>query len=198
MRPRCLALVLALLLGSAGSGDDLAPLVPWSALATSPGRHLGEARQVFVQFHSFEESWNPFLTRFGPASFVTLRGWSDEQRPWKREDYDAPAVRVFVRRGGDLETLFRQAQAHQRYELVLAAREHCAGELWCEVLSARRLKKEIPEGTVMHAARAIELLERQAWDLAAGELERALAAPLPEAARDELLLLQERAQARGR
>jgi hypothetical protein len=194
MRRGPLACVLALLLGSAaGSGGILEapPVAAWADLVGSPGRSLGETRRVFVQFQELEESWNPYLTRFSPQDYFAVRGWTDEERPWLREDYEDPRVRVFVPRGGESETLLRAARPHERYELVLAIREHCAGELWCQVLSARRLKKEIPEGSVLGVARALDLMDREAWDLAASELQRALAAPLPEAAREEVVEMRD-------
>ncbi len=198
---RSIACVLALLIGSAaGNGGVLeAPaLVAWADLERAPGKTLGESCRVFVQFQSLEESWNPYLTRFGPQDFVALRGWADEQRPWLQADYENPGVRVFIPRGSAAETLLRLARPHERYEFVLAVREHCAGELWCEVLSARRLSKEIPEGSVLIVARALLLIEREVWELAVSELDRALAAPLPEVARAEVLELRDHAQLMSR
>jgi len=60
------------------------------------------------------------------------------------------------------------------------------GRPWIEVVSARRTREYVPEGTVLHAAQAEEFLEREAWPLALDQLDRALAAPLPAHARVRL------------
>ena len=43
----------------------------------------------------------------------------------------------------------------------------------------QRLAESVTEGTIIHAARALELEKEKAWDLALLELEQALAGNLP-------------------
>ncbi|MEL6906837.1 MAG: hypothetical protein AAFP22_15610, partial [Planctomycetota bacterium] len=51
---------------------------------------------------------------------------------------------------------------------------------------ALELADDEPERTVLHAIRALDLIEREAWALAASELERALEPRLPGHVRREL------------
>jgi hypothetical protein len=169
-------------------------LLAWSDLQRDAARHMGRVRRVIVQFHELQEQWNPFLTRFGPSDYFALGAWSDEQRPWRRAEWEAPAVRAFMQRGTLLAAYLRAGRPHQRFMLTVVVREHCAGRLWAEVLDASRLAEEIPEGTILHAARGLGMIEKHAFELAASEFERALAAPLPDAARRELEELRDQSR----
>ena len=168
--------------------------LPWVEVEAHPAAHLGKPRPIVVQLQSFEKHWNPYLTRFGSNDWVALRAWSDEQRPWRRADWDAPAVRLFVRRGTMLEAYLRAGKTHQRFQLTVIVREHCAGQPWAEVVEAWRMAEEVSVGTIVHVARGITMLGRGAAEVALSEFERALAAPLPAAVRAELELLRDEAR----
>lgn len=176
------------------ASTDVVPprLSTCSDLAAEAVEHVGEPVAVQLQFHSLVESWNPFLTRFGTGQFVALQAWTDEQLPWVREDYDNPAVRFYVRRGGELETFVRGLARHDRVRATCVVREIFAGRLWAEVVDAERLDESIPEGTVLHVLRALDLMERGAWELADSELDRALLAPVPAHAWDEISAIRRR------
>lgn len=174
------------------------PLVDWTELARDRSLYLGQRVRVQVQFHSWVVSWNPYLTRFGPGEFACLAAWSDEQFPWIREQYDAPAVRLFVRRGSRPEAELEQARFYGRYELVLDVRELLRERPWCEVVAVRPLERSLGEGTVIHAARAWTLIGNGTPSLAALELRRALAGNPPAPARQELQRLLDLCRAEDR
>jgi len=167
------------------------PVVSWSALVEAPERHVGTPVRLFLQQHSAVPTWEPFLTRFAPERYVALQGWSDEQILWDETSYDAPQMRVFVPRGGRLERLAARLRPHERLALVGVVRSAHLGRPWFEVLGFQRTRESVPEGTVLHAVKALELMERAAWSLAREQLDRALLAPLTEPARASIVALRE-------
>ena len=74
-------------------------------------------------------------------------------------------------------------------------RELHAGAAWIEVTDASWTPEQTPEGTVLHAIRGLELIEREGWALAVSELDRAMAPNLPGHVRRELVILRDQAQA---
>lgn len=167
------------------------PLVPYEELRRRPAQHLARRVRIVVQLEGGVASWNPYLSRFGMRDYAAFRAWSDEQLPWQLEDYEAPAVRFFVRRASPSARAFDGLPEFARCELVVRVAELFAGEPWLEVERVRRLELQLTEGTVIHAGRAHEFLEQGQWALAESELERALAGALPEGPRAELERLSE-------
>ncbi|MFT5050278.1 MAG: hypothetical protein ACI8QZ_001679 [Chlamydiales bacterium] len=167
--------------------------VAYELLAEQPGSYLGRELRLVMQFHSLEESWNPFLTRFSPTEFIAARGWTDAQLPWVRSEFERTPVRVFASRRADVLTrFFGLGQRHERIALTCVVREVFAGQPWIEVLAAEVLQESIPEGSVLHAIRALDFEQKRAFGLALGELERARAAPLPKHATLALAEIEER------
>jgi hypothetical protein len=167
------------------------PLLAWSDLADRPCRWLGRNVSLRIQVESHPSDWNPYLTRFGTGQFDALQGWADEQFPWIHDDYDAPAVRVFVRKGSPAANVIAGAKPYARFELTGVVREVFLDLPWIEITGAVPMSDAITEASVIHAARAIELLGENSWDLAQLELDQALEAPLPDAALIELVRLRE-------
>lgn len=163
----------------------LRPLA-WSEIVRHRGALLGAEVRLVVQLQGRPERWNPYLGRFGPAQYVQLAGWADEQKPWEPWDYENPAVRVFVRRDGALDQALAGARTYARYELRALVREVFAERPWLEVVRAKALPERLEEGAVIHAARGWELAAQGGWSLAAEELSRALAGDPPPLARAEL------------
>ncbi len=135
------------------------------------------------------------MTRFGPRQYAAVRAWGDEQFPWIAGEFDAPAARLFVRRGSDAERAFAAARPSDRYEVDAIVREVFFDRPWVEVIAARPLAEVIGEGTVIHARRASELAEAGAFALAEAEYERAMTPKLPAHARAELQRLRDAAHA---
>ncbi|MCB9915581.1 MAG: hypothetical protein H6828_10590 [Planctomycetes bacterium] len=183
---------------------EVAPEELWA----HPGQWVGKQVTLVVQAHSRPETWNPFVTRFGPGEYACLVGWSDTQWPWLREDFDAPLVRVFAKRGGAAEWALEGAARYQRFELSCEVRAVFADEPWLEVLGVKPLVRQLNDGVVLHAQRGLGLMGKELWDAARLELERAAAGTLPDAAGAELARLAdlclerrdaaERAPRRGR
>ncbi len=151
-----------------------------------PRAHLGLELEMAFTSARLEERWNPFLTPFDPQSWIALRGWSDEQFPWREADWYAPALRFFVAREGPLAAWARTLPPYQRWKIRGVPRAFFANEAWIEVTGVEALETAICEGTVIHASRALEAIEEGRFAGAAADLDRALAAPLPEPARAEL------------
>ncbi|MEO0660514.1 MAG: hypothetical protein AAFZ87_03150 [Planctomycetota bacterium] len=167
----------------------VAPRTEWYALGAlmdAPELSLGDPVRVRVQFRSEAEAWDPLLTRFDPAQYRAFEVWADEQWLWIEEEYTAPAARLFVRRGSSAEAVLWNARPHDRFALRLVVREFQGGSPWIEVTEAAWTAEQTPEGTVLHAIRALDLIERGAWALAVSELERALEPRLPGHVRREL------------
>lgn len=165
------------------------------ALVDKPDLRLGETVNATVQFHGELEEWNPFLTRFDPSAYRGLTLWADEQWLWLKDDFDAPRAIVFARRGTHAEAVLSGAKRHDRLELDLVVRELHAGRAWIEVTGARWTEQQTPEGTVLHAIRALDMIEREGWALAVSELERALKPNLPSHVRLELAEILRRCEA---
>ena len=182
------ALVLAIVLGGSGPvpTPEAAPLTTWKELCERPSHWLGKTARLRIQFHGRVENWNPYLTRFGPRRFVAIQAWADEQLPWVREEFDAPSVRVFSKRGEASEWALESAQTGSRFEITVLVREVFLDLPWAEVTEVLPLAERIPEGTVIHAGRARDLMEKSSWKLAGLEIEQAFADELPAHARAEL------------
>lgn len=165
------------------------PLVSWEEYTARPDLALGELRRMVVQYAAPIDEWEPYLTRYSPEAYVSLRAWSDSQEPWMRADYDAPAARLFVRRGTRAATLVQSLERHDRIVVACVVHDQFLGRAWVEVVSARRMRQYVPEGSVLHAVKGLEFLERGVLDLARDQFARALAAPLPSHAREALARL---------
>jgi len=198
LRARHLLLGLVLLVpgGFAASQDaEQPPLVSWKELVDHPARYLGKTITLRAQFHSRVESWSAYLTRFGSHDFAAFQFWSDEQFPWIQAEYQRPLVRLFARRGQPGEWALAGARVHSRYELHVRVRELFLDLPWVEIEDAIPTVEEISEGTNIHAARGIDLLEKGNCVLARSEFEHALEGLLPAHARAELERLRDECDA---
>ncbi|MEE2940116.1 MAG: hypothetical protein VX460_07020 [Planctomycetota bacterium] len=182
------------LVEAAGPTLPVAPRSSLGALMGAPEQRLGEAVTVVAQLHQEIEDWDPFLSRFTPVDHRCVEVWSDEQRLWIAEEYDAPMARLHVRRGTAAEAVLASSRPHDRLELEVVVRELLAGSSWIEVTHAARTEQQTPEGTVLHAIRALEMIEREGWRIAISELDRALAPDLPGHVRRELESIREDCQ----
>ena len=160
--------------------------VEMDELLARPTTFVGQVRRLPATFARWSEGWNPFLTRFGPDDYRAFETWSDAQFLWEGDSARKPALRLFVRRASAMEWALEEVEPHTRFEFTVAVREVFAGEPWCEVLTVRPLPEALNEGALVHAERAYKAMELRQWRRAEAELERALAAPLPQKVRAEL------------
>jgi len=151
-----------------------------------PAEHLGQTRVLTVQMHRELESWNPFVTRFGDGEFRAWEAWSDEQFPWEEEAFRAPRVRVFARLGSAVEWALSGAESLERYDLTCRVSSTFAGLPWLEVIAAKPHLRALGEGSLIHASRGLDFMEKEAFDAAIAEFERASAGGIPEKAEREL------------
>jgi len=186
---RSLVLLVGLLAPAAPSPsapEGIEPLAAdLAALRTDPV-WLGERVRFRVQLAGVVETWNPWVTRFGPADWVGFEAWPDERFTFDEAVYRDPAPRLFVRRGSAAARALAAAARYARFEVVGAVRERLLDEPWIEVESVEELEGFVGEGTILHVVRAQELQAQGAFDLALEQLERALAGPLPPHAAQEV------------
>lgn len=162
------------------------PTFSIGALLNKPELRLGKTQRVVAQLHGEAEEWNPFMTRFHGDDYSLVTFWADEQWLWLKEEFDAPAAEFFVRRRTELAETLASATRHDRFELDIAVREVHGGRTWMEIVGVQRTEQQTPEGTILHAIRALDMVEREGWALAVNELERALRPNLPSHVRSEL------------
>jgi hypothetical protein len=167
-----------------------APTASVLDLSQRPELRLGEAQRVVAQVCRETDDWSAFLTRFDPAAFRAFEFWADEQFLWIKEEFDAPQARLFARRGSLAAAALAAANSNDRLELEVVVREMHAGRAWIEVTQARWTEEQTPAGTLLHAIRALELMERDGWVLASSQFDRALAPNLPPLVRAELTRLK--------
>ncbi len=190
------SLLLSLAL-SAGAPDGAPPEIPlatWEDLCAHPSRWAGKTVHLRIQYQDPVATWNPYLTRFGTGRYVAVQAWADEQFPWVKTEYDAPTVRLFTLREGSCAWAFQSARKGDRFEVTIVVREIFLALPWAEVTEVLPLPERIGEGTVIHAGRAVELMNRQAWKLAELEIDQAITIHLPERARTELLRMKTQCQ----
>ncbi len=192
-----LALILAAAVPAAPAVHEAAPAasiaigarlrsVALEDLRARPLHHLGEHVEFAFQVAPAGPAPDPLWTRFSPVRWRHVRGWGDRQFPWVRAHFDDPAPFVFARRGSPAEVVLGGARPHERYLVRATVREVALGEPWIEIHSALRVEPSLAEGTVLHATKAVELAEVGKLDLAIHQVNRALAAPMPDGARTEL------------
>jgi len=167
--------------------DDVGALqVRYRELLARPDQFVQGEVRLHVQFHSLLFDWDPYITRFAPTRYLGITAWADEQMTWEREAYEQPAVRVFIDRDDPEIGHFLRARRHTRFELTCRVRAFLGGDVWIEVTGVRPAREHLPEGSVLHAIRGRELAQNASYELALGEFERALAAPVPEHVREQL------------
>lgn len=167
------------------------PLTTWSELSQHPGRYANKRLRLVLQFQSRVATWNPYLTRFGTRDFNAFQFWGDEQRLWNLSEYQAVPVRLFARKRSTPDWLLESAKPYVRFEVEIIVREVFLDQAWAEIESAVRLPEQVSEGTLIHAARATELMQNRSWKLAENELEQALVGGLPAEARLALETLRD-------
>ncbi len=167
------------------------PTFSIGALLNKPEMRLGETHRVVAQLHGEVTEWNPFLTRFHADDYSLVTFWADEQWLWIKEEFEAPAAEFFVRRRTKLAETLATAKRHDRFELDIVVREVHGGRTWMEVVGIHRTEQQTPEGSILHAIRALDMVDREGWALAVSELERALRPNLPGHVRRELQTLLE-------
>jgi hypothetical protein len=151
---------------------------------------LGKRIHFVLQLESTQESWVPYLSRFGPRDWLGLRAWPDERFTWIPEVYADPLPHLFVRRGTRNEKVLAKADRYARFRARGVVREVFLGEPWIEIELLQALPTQVGEGTILHVERALGLMRSGSWELAREQLARARAAPLPEHARREIERLE--------
>jgi len=168
--------------------------VSLATLARDPRPYLGRSVLVRFQVHSHPETWNPYLTRFGSEDWSRCEAWADEQFLWEREAWDAPAAAVFARRDSVAEGVLRDAPRLARFQARAHVSQVFLGRPWIEVSEVQRVPGAIGDGSVLHATRALEHLEREQHRIALEHFDRALVGEMPDVARAELRRLRDEAQ----
>ena len=151
--------------------------VAFEDLAATPELWLGETVQTVVQVRGASaERWEGFLSGLSPRTHVALDVWSDSQVLWDAEDFHAPAGRLFVPAaalvGEALRSLQRPAgvpatfERHTRARVTVRVVAYTAGRGWLEVERIEPTPEQVPEGTVLHAIRGLDLARKGVTTLA--------------------------------
>lgn len=181
--PSLLLLLLSAALGGGGSSAlawEAAPArVSLVEVVEEAEVFLGEEVRFVAQLCERVDRWEGLLTPFQPGTHCGLALWPDEALLWRQEAYDAPVLAAFVPRDSRWAARAERLRPHDRVLVTGRVRSCLAGRPWIEVTRILRTREQVPEGTVLHAIRAGEMVRRGALDLAQAEVERALAAPLP-------------------
>jgi hypothetical protein len=162
------------------------PLTTWRDLVDHPGRHVNKRLRLVLQFRTRVPTWSPYLTRFGTRDFVAYQFWGDEQRLWQIEEFQCAPVRLFARKQSLADWTLEKTQMYARFEVEISVREIFLDQPWAEIESVTPLDEHVSEGTLIHASRAIELMQSKSWKLAENEFDQALAGLLPPDAKREL------------
>jgi hypothetical protein len=189
--PLCLAVILAGMAVSKGHrSDQNSPIsgarVSLAQVVAAPLDYLGGELRFSLAVESQPQAWNPFLTRFGSEDYRAVVAWGDEQPLWERSAFEAPATMLFARRGSACEAALEATPRYGRLEATGIVRQVHGGKPWIELVALSPLKERFTEGSLIHAARGVELMAAEHYRLAAASFERALASDLPERARTEL------------
>jgi hypothetical protein len=150
--------------------------VPW----------LGREFRTAFQVHSTPSSWNPYLTRFGASDYAAARVWGDGQFLWEVDVFENPLGLVFARRGAGADAQLAAAEPYARFEATLRVRQVFLGQAWTEIVELHPLRRQVGEGTILHAGRALHLMAGDSWKLALEDLHRAAIPSLPRHALGEL------------
>lgn len=145
-----------------------------------PSRALGQPFRVHAVVCEIGGAWEPYFTRFDRATWRRVALWSDDARLWERAAFDDPLAFAFVRKGSALDERLSTYSAYDRVVVEGVVREVFAGEPWVELWSVRSAEPGLTEAGVFHAVRALEAQAKGLGPLARSELDKALAAPLPE------------------
>lgn len=144
-----------------------------------PSRALGVPFRVHAVVATVGAAWEPYFTRFDPASWQRVELWSDDAFLWEREAFDDPLPNAFVRASSAAASRLADLAPYDRVVIEGVVREVYAGEPWIELWSMRRAEPGLTEAAVFHAVRALELEAKGLGPLARSERDKALAAPLP-------------------
>lgn len=175
----------------------LPPIEQLSDLRRLPSRALGVPFHLTAVVNGVGGPWEPYFTRFDAANWTRVALWSDEARLWEPGPFADPVRHVFARRGSAAERRLRELAPYARIEIRGVVREVAAGEPWIEIWSVRDAGPGLTEAAVFHAARALRLEAQGPLPLARSELDKALAAPLPDHHRAALVEVAERLTADG-
>lgn len=158
----------------------------WREIESDASRLLGRRVRFVVQLQGAVERWHAYRSRFGPRTHTAIQGWADEQFLWLRDEFDAPRVRVFARTGSPEAARLAAAPKYTRFEVEGTVRELFLAEPWIEVDHVELLLEHVTDGDLIHASRAVELIERDAWRYALAELDQAAGGNLPQHAEREI------------
>lgn len=188
-------MLLSLVVAALGSGapsvtETAAVPVTLSEVREHPSRWLGRTVRFTLQVEGPRTDAPTYLSSLNAATHVAFAAWGDSQVLWDRAQFERPAERLFARRGTPTAARLVTASRYTRFEVTGVVRELLQGAPWIEVLEARRLERSLTEGALVHATRAVALMEGEQWALAADQFARARAGLLPRAALVELERLQ--------
>ena len=155
------------------------PIVELGDLRGNRSHWLGEEVRFIFQFNAELKTWEPWITQFGVEDFRALSVWEDAALLWNEADYSNLTPRIFVRRGTEVSKALSKIRRYDRFEVRAKVQTIFLDEPWIELLEVKPLKERVSQGTVLHAERAMKLIQEEHFELALGELDRARLGRLP-------------------
>jgi hypothetical protein len=162
-------------------------------LLQAPDRLRGQTVSFVLQFGRASRVGNPYHTRFEDDWYQNFTGWGDQAPLWRRDAYQNPFTRMFVRRGTEAARALTDAREYSRWRIVGEVADVVRGQPWIEVRAVSRLDRYLTEPCLVALVKGFMLRDLKRWDAAASAFHAADDVLLPEAVR--LVALREEAMA---
>ena len=183
MKLRLTLILFGLLCLGASTASDAepgeVPHVELNELRENRSQWLGKEVRFSFQVKSELRTWQAWVTPFGVGDYRGFAVWGDAALLWQAADFDDLMTRIFVRRGSAASKAMLKVRQYERFEVRAVVRTIFLDEPWIELTEVKRLQERVSQGTVLHAERALELIEGAHFELALSELDRARQGRLP-------------------
>jgi len=162
-----------------------------------PETWRGRRLSLVIQVQRRGKAGDPFHTRFDEGSYISLRCWSESAPLWVRADYEDVFEHLFLRRGSEVARSLSAAPEYSRWLVTCVVCEVVKGRPWIEARSARRLKAQLDEPSLVNIVKGFLLRDLKRWDAAASAFHAADGGTLPRHVRALIAREEAKALARG-
>lgn len=168
-------------------------VVTTETLNATPSTYRDVPVRMVLAFESRGRIQNPFFTRFTNETYLNFSAWDAEMPLWEADAFVAPHALFFAERGSRPARVFSTAKRFERFEVRVMVKDTFGGRAWVEVLEAKPLEKALSGAAIRHVHNGLAQMREGRSSVAAGELQQALKANLPESHRARVLFFTARA-----